>query len=244
MSSLWPANQRGGSENVLNGIALGKDHVLLTGKRWDRMYKVVFPDWPELFVEVEDEDEKIPEKEDDIIEIAEAAETEEQTNEYAQDDEKDKDSNDEIMTIDSSPDSENQAVDPIEGANELIEAEETLEQQVNKVVQDGDEAAETEEQTNEDAQDDEKDKGSDGGNADKEDNDKITAEDSSPDSGNQAVDPIEGANELIEAEETLEQQVNEVAEDGGEDPRNMPSDIIVNKFNILKQVDHDESSFT
>jgi len=49
MSSLWPANQRGGGENVLNGIALGKDHVLLTGKRWDRMYKVVFPNWPTLF---------------------------------------------------------------------------------------------------------------------------------------------------------------------------------------------------
>ena len=49
MSSLWPANERGGGENVLNGIALGKDHVLLTGKRWDRMYKVQFPDWPTLF---------------------------------------------------------------------------------------------------------------------------------------------------------------------------------------------------
>ncbi len=34
---------------MLNGIALGKDHVLLTGKRWDRMYKVTFPDWPTLF---------------------------------------------------------------------------------------------------------------------------------------------------------------------------------------------------
>ena len=45
MSTLWPANERGSSENVLNGIALGKDHVLLTGKRWDRMYKVVFPIW-------------------------------------------------------------------------------------------------------------------------------------------------------------------------------------------------------
>ena len=50
MSSLWPATQRGNGENVLNGIALGKDHVLLTGKRWDRMYKVVFPDWPSLLL--------------------------------------------------------------------------------------------------------------------------------------------------------------------------------------------------
>jgi glutamine cyclotransferase len=49
MSSLWPKAERGNSENVLNGIALGRDHVLLTGKRWDRMYKVVFPDWPTLF---------------------------------------------------------------------------------------------------------------------------------------------------------------------------------------------------
>lgn len=49
MSSLWPASKRGNSENVLNGIALGKDHVLLTGKKWDRMYKVDFPDWPTLF---------------------------------------------------------------------------------------------------------------------------------------------------------------------------------------------------
>ncbi|KAL9187792.1 hypothetical protein ACHAXT_006170 [Thalassiosira profunda] len=49
MSSLWPANQRGGGENVLNGIALAKDHVLITGKRWDRMYKVHLPDWPTLF---------------------------------------------------------------------------------------------------------------------------------------------------------------------------------------------------
>eukprot|EP00804_Cyclotella_cryptica_P029106 CCRYP_005283-RA/>CCRYP_005283-RA protein AED:0.21 eAED:0.21 QI:0/0.66/0.5/1/0.33/0.25/4/85/927 len=49
MSSLWPKNERGGSENVLNGIALGKDHVLITGKRWDRMYKVTFADWPSLF---------------------------------------------------------------------------------------------------------------------------------------------------------------------------------------------------
>ncbi|KAL7461901.1 hypothetical protein ACHAXS_002306 [Conticribra weissflogii] len=49
MRTLWPANERGSSENVLNGIALGKDHVLLTGKRWDRMYKVVFPEWTTLF---------------------------------------------------------------------------------------------------------------------------------------------------------------------------------------------------
>lgn len=49
MSSLWPASERGGWENVLNGIALAKDHVLLTGKRWDRMYKVTLDDWPTLF---------------------------------------------------------------------------------------------------------------------------------------------------------------------------------------------------
>lgn len=54
MSSLWPASERGNSENVLNGIALGKDHVLITGKRWDRMFKVVFLDWPSLFVSTKD----------------------------------------------------------------------------------------------------------------------------------------------------------------------------------------------
>jgi hypothetical protein len=49
MSSLWPKNERGSSENVLNGIALGTDHVLITGKRWDRMYKISFADWPSLY---------------------------------------------------------------------------------------------------------------------------------------------------------------------------------------------------
>mmetsp|Transcript_12146 Transcript_12146/g.17469 ORF Transcript_12146/g.17469 Transcript_12146/m.17469 type:complete len:743 (+) Transcript_12146:122-2350(+) len=48
-SQLWPSKLRGSSENVLNGIALGKDHVLITGKRWDRIYKVDFTDWPTLF---------------------------------------------------------------------------------------------------------------------------------------------------------------------------------------------------
>ena len=48
MSSLRPTSERGGA-GVLNGIALGDDHVLLTGKNWDRMYKVVFNDWPTLF---------------------------------------------------------------------------------------------------------------------------------------------------------------------------------------------------
>jgi glutamine cyclotransferase len=46
MSSLSPENLALG---VLNGIALGKDHVLLTGKNWDQMYKVVFPDWKTMF---------------------------------------------------------------------------------------------------------------------------------------------------------------------------------------------------
>lgn len=48
MSQLWPSKERGSSENVLNGIALGTDHVLITGKRWDRMYKISFTDWPTL----------------------------------------------------------------------------------------------------------------------------------------------------------------------------------------------------
>lgn len=48
-SSLYPLAQRGGNENVLNGIALGTDHVLITGKLWDRMYKITFSDWPSLF---------------------------------------------------------------------------------------------------------------------------------------------------------------------------------------------------
>lgn len=46
MSSLSPQNLALG---VLNGIALGKDHVLLTGKNWDHMFKVVFPDWKTMF---------------------------------------------------------------------------------------------------------------------------------------------------------------------------------------------------
>ena len=49
MSSLWPVSQGRDPGNVLNGIAVGKDHVLLTGKNWDRMYKVEFTDWPTLF---------------------------------------------------------------------------------------------------------------------------------------------------------------------------------------------------
>ena len=49
MSQLWPSSERGSSENVLNGIALGTDHILITGKRWDRMYKITFDDWPTLF---------------------------------------------------------------------------------------------------------------------------------------------------------------------------------------------------
>lgn len=46
MSSLSPENLALG---VLNGIALGKDHVLITGKNWDQMFKVVFPDWKNIF---------------------------------------------------------------------------------------------------------------------------------------------------------------------------------------------------
>ncbi|KAK1735215.1 glutaminyl-peptide cyclotransferase [Skeletonema marinoi] len=48
LSTLYPKEERG-YYNVLNGIALGEDHVLITGKRWDRMYKVRFDDWAELF---------------------------------------------------------------------------------------------------------------------------------------------------------------------------------------------------
>lgn len=55
MSALWPVDQRGRAD-VLNGIALGPDHVLLTGKLWDRMYKVVFPDWPTLFASSSEDD--------------------------------------------------------------------------------------------------------------------------------------------------------------------------------------------
>ncbi len=48
MTSLYPENETGRG-GVLNGIALGKDHVLITGKNWDLMFKVVFPDWTTLF---------------------------------------------------------------------------------------------------------------------------------------------------------------------------------------------------
>lgn len=43
---------------MLNGIALGKDHVLITGKRWNRMYKVTFSDWPSLFVSTNEENDE------------------------------------------------------------------------------------------------------------------------------------------------------------------------------------------
>ncbi|KAL7536283.1 hypothetical protein ACHAXR_007046 [Thalassiosira sp. AJA248-18] len=49
MSSLWPEDERNRGADVLNGIALGNDHVLITGKKWDRIFKVAFPDWPTLF---------------------------------------------------------------------------------------------------------------------------------------------------------------------------------------------------
>lgn len=52
MSQLWPQIDRGDAD-VLNGIALGDDHVLITGKLWDRMFKVTFSDWPTLFKSVE-----------------------------------------------------------------------------------------------------------------------------------------------------------------------------------------------
>ena len=48
MSHLWPVDDRGDAD-VLNGIAFGGDHVLITGKLWDRMFKVTFSDWPTLF---------------------------------------------------------------------------------------------------------------------------------------------------------------------------------------------------
>mmetsp|Transcript_6106 Transcript_6106/g.10331 ORF Transcript_6106/g.10331 Transcript_6106/m.10331 type:complete len:353 (+) Transcript_6106:74-1132(+) len=48
LSTLHPIEERGYS-HVMNGIALGEDHVLITGKRWDRMYKVRFDDWDGLF---------------------------------------------------------------------------------------------------------------------------------------------------------------------------------------------------
>jgi hypothetical protein len=47
--SLFPRAKRGGYENVLNGIALGTDHLLITGKNWDRMFKITLGDWPSLF---------------------------------------------------------------------------------------------------------------------------------------------------------------------------------------------------
>lgn len=48
LSRLYPKEERG-YHNILNGIALGKDHVMITGKKWDRMYKVRFDDWGGLF---------------------------------------------------------------------------------------------------------------------------------------------------------------------------------------------------
>eukprot|EP00984_Skeletonema_dohrnii_P027056 scaffold16490_cov83-Skeletonema_dohrnii-CCMP3373.AAC.2 len=47
LSTLYPREERG-YHNVLNGIALGEDHLLITGKRWDRMYKNVCFRTPQL----------------------------------------------------------------------------------------------------------------------------------------------------------------------------------------------------
>jgi len=55
MSSLWPKNGRNTGADILNGIALANDHVLITGKKWSKMFKVVFPDWPTLFASAEED---------------------------------------------------------------------------------------------------------------------------------------------------------------------------------------------
>jgi glutamine cyclotransferase len=49
LSELYPMEERGGYHNTMNGMALGTDHVLITGKRWDRMFKVRFDDWDTMF---------------------------------------------------------------------------------------------------------------------------------------------------------------------------------------------------
>ena len=49
LSELYPMDERGGYHNTMNGMALGNDHVLITGKRWDRMFKVRFDDWDTMF---------------------------------------------------------------------------------------------------------------------------------------------------------------------------------------------------
>ena len=49
LSELYPMEGRGGYHNTMNGMALGHDHVLITGKRWDRMFKVRFDDWETMF---------------------------------------------------------------------------------------------------------------------------------------------------------------------------------------------------
>lgn len=50
LSTLYPKEERG-YHNIMNGIALGKDHVLITGKKWNRMFKVRFDDWTGLFAD-------------------------------------------------------------------------------------------------------------------------------------------------------------------------------------------------
>lgn len=49
LSELYPMEERGGYHNTMNGMALGSDHVFITGKRWDRMFKVRFDDWDTMF---------------------------------------------------------------------------------------------------------------------------------------------------------------------------------------------------
>ncbi|MDR6372297.1 glutamine cyclotransferase [Chryseobacterium bernardetii] len=35
-------NDKGDSEHVLNGIAFKGDHMLVTGKNWEKIYEVTF----------------------------------------------------------------------------------------------------------------------------------------------------------------------------------------------------------
>ena len=80
MSSLYSRSERGGSENVLNGIALGVDYVLVTGKQWDRMFKISFTDWPSLFANAAEDNTasvKMDGEESVDIKIEEADESEE-----------------------------------------------------------------------------------------------------------------------------------------------------------------------
>lgn len=62
---------------------MGNDHILITGKRWDRMFKVTLNDWPSLFANnkavIADSESKPQLEEPEQNDVAEESITEEES---------------------------------------------------------------------------------------------------------------------------------------------------------------------